>query len=49
MCARNCPVHAIVKTDVFGKNPRLNAIKLFQMNVLNVELVTQCVQELGCL
>lgn len=25
MCARNCPVNAITKTDKFGKNPRLNA------------------------
>ena len=25
MCARNCPVDAIFKTDRFGKNPRLNA------------------------
>ena len=25
MCARNCPVGAIYKTDKFGKNPRLNA------------------------
>ena len=25
MCARNCPVNAIYKTDKFGKNPRLNA------------------------
>ena len=28
MCARNCPVNAIVKTDLFGKNPRLNAYKI---------------------
>lgn len=25
MCARNCPVNAIYKTDKYGKNPRLNA------------------------
>ena len=25
MCARNCPVNAIYKTENFGKNPRLNA------------------------
>ena len=25
MCARNCPVNAIYKTDEPGKNPRLNA------------------------
>jgi len=25
MCARNCPVNAIYKTDETGKNPRLNA------------------------
>lgn len=28
MCARNCPVNAIVKTDKFGKNPRLNAYEI---------------------
>lgn len=28
MCARNCPVQAIVKTDKFGKNPRLNAYEI---------------------
>ena len=28
MCARNCPVGAITKTDVFGKNPRLNAYQI---------------------
>lgn len=28
MCARNCPVDAIVKTDKFGKNPRLNAYEI---------------------
>ncbi|MDY2888797.1 MAG: NADH-ubiquinone oxidoreductase-F iron-sulfur binding region domain-containing protein, partial [Candidatus Caccosoma sp.] len=25
MCARNCPVNAITKSDKFGKNPKLNA------------------------
>ena len=25
MCARNCPVNAIYKTEETGKNPRLNA------------------------
>lgn len=28
MCARNCPVNAIIKTDKFGKNPRLNAYEI---------------------
>lgn len=28
MCARNCPVNAISKTDLFGKNPRLNAYEI---------------------
>ena len=28
MCARNCPVDAIHKTDKFGKNPRLNAYQI---------------------
>lgn len=28
MCARNCPVGAIVKTDVPAKNPRLMAYKI---------------------
>lgn len=28
MCARNCPVEAIYKTDQFGKNPRLNAYQI---------------------
>jgi NADP-reducing hydrogenase subunit HndC len=28
MCARNCPVSAIVKTDVPAKNPRLMAYKI---------------------
>ncbi len=28
MCARNCPVEAIYKTDKFGKNPRLNAYQI---------------------
>lgn len=28
MCARNCPVNAIFKTDLFGKNPRLNAFAI---------------------
>ncbi len=28
MCARNCPVNAIHKTDKFGKNPRLNAYEI---------------------
>lgn len=28
MCARNCPVNAIHKTDVFGKNPRLPAYEI---------------------
>ena len=28
MCARNCPVGAISKTDLFGKNPRLNAYQI---------------------
>lgn len=30
MCARNCPVDAIFKTDKFGKNPRLNAYEINQ-------------------
>ncbi len=28
MCARNCPVNAIYKTEEFGKNPRLNAYRI---------------------
>lgn len=28
MCARNCPVDAIYKTDTFGKNPRLPAYQI---------------------
>jgi NADH-quinone oxidoreductase subunit F/NADP-reducing hydrogenase subunit HndC len=28
MCARNCPVDAIVKTDTPAKNPRLMAYRI---------------------
>lgn len=40
MCARNCPVNAIQKTDKFGKNPRLNAYAID---------VTKCIKCGTCL
>ena len=43
MCARNCPVHAIVKTDVFGKNPRLNAYKIISNECIKCgTCITKC-------
>lgn len=43
MCARNCPVNAITKTDKFGKNPRLNAYAIDQNKCIKCgTCVTKC-------
>ena len=43
MCARNCPVSAIVKTDVPAKNPRLMAYKIMSDKCVKCGLcVSKC-------
>ena len=43
LCARNCPVGAIVKTDIPAKNPRLNAYRIMSDKCIKCGLcISKC-------